>query len=99
MSLTKPTQAELMTARCKVFFHDFDGHVFAETVRGIGRWVGHFECTNCGSERKDIMVPKSMELVSRDYTPSADYDPTMERSYARKLLFRNMFRTEVEAAA
>lgn len=100
MSLSKPTKAEILTARCKVFNHRFDGHVFAETVKQVPRWVGHFECDNCGTRRTDRMMPKSYELVSRDYdySDAPNYDPSMTKEYARKILYKHMFAVAEEAA-
>lgn len=91
MSIKKPTEKELITAACKLFFHKFDGHVFRETRRSGGRWVGRLECSNCGSHRVDVMMPKTYAVVYREYDHSDLYDKTMTMEEARKIWYGQRF--------
>lgn len=79
----------LTTARCKTFNHNLDGPVFIERVKGAIRWVGYFECADCGTKRIDVMMPKTFELVSRhyDYSAAPEYDQSEDRAKAKKFLF------------
>lgn len=99
MSLTKPTANELMTAYCKLFLHKFDGPVFIESIRNETRWVGHLECPQCGSRRTDRMMPKSYELVSRDYEHGVGYDPTMTHEDAKKIWYGHRLNKTGKVAA
>jgi hypothetical protein len=86
------------TMICKTFMHQFDGHVFVEPAQFAGggtiNWVARLECTRCGTRRVDVMTPMTCVLISRkyDYTGCVDYDRTVERTDAKKALFKLMLK-------
>jgi hypothetical protein len=82
------------SARCKVFKHDFDGHIFLETIKNSTRWVARLQCTRCGTRRVDVMIPLTCELVSRHYEYPDTYDTQLEHSDAKRVLFKFMIQEE-----
>lgn len=77
-------------ARCRVFRHQFEGHVFQETVYGATRWVARIQCERCGTIRVDVMTVKSCELISRRYIHPEEYDTGQAYDEARQFLFKWM---------
>lgn len=78
-----------ISAPCKVFRHTFDGAVYREGIHGKIRWVGRFECTECGTHRVDVMVAFSCELISRRYFYPPEYAKGMDRTEAKQWLFKS----------
>jgi len=77
-----------VSAPCKVFRHTFDGAVYRERILDHIRWVGRFECTECGTHRIDIMTEVTCELISRRYFYPQDYATGMDRTEAKQWLFK-----------
>ena len=82
------------TMACKTFMHRLEGHVFVETIDEQRRWVARLECSTCGTRRVDVMMPQTCELVSRkyEYEGCADYDRSVDRTEAKKALFKLMLK-------
>lgn len=79
----------LLSAKCRVFRHEWDGTVYVEATPAGTRWVGRFEC-DCGTQRIDFMMPHSFELTSRKYVYPPEYQTDMNREQAKVVLFTSM---------
>lgn len=80
------TSEQRAIARCRIFRHDFDGHVFVEN----GLWVARLQCQRCGTKRVDKMTPKTCELIGRVYDWPDEYDRTIDREQVRRELLAAM---------
>lgn len=91
--------------RCRAFSrHDLDGHVFEEQLdrRVAGRrlvWVARLECAGCGTQRIDVMMPRSCELISRLYVHPDGYDGKISPAEARRIIFKHMLDNGVSLAS
>lgn len=90
LALAEKQTVKVEHAKCRVFMHRLEGHVFLETVNGRSRWVARLQCVRCGRSRVDVMTVGTCELISRKYFGGDGYDTTWDRSDAKKFLFKVM---------
>lgn len=84
--------------KCRARRHAFDGPMLRERFRGRVCWVERLECERCGALRVDVRVPRTCELIWRDYDHPENYPGDMSPQEARRQLFKLMLAEQAAAS-